>query len=53
MIALPGLTLTIGRVDVARSILLEFAHHVDRGMLPNRLPDAGEPPEYTTVDATL
>jgi predicted glycogen debranching enzyme len=53
MIALPGLTLVTGRADVARSILLEFARHVDRGMLPNRFPDAGEAPEYNTVDATL
>ncbi|HEU4836453.1 MAG TPA: amylo-alpha-1,6-glucosidase [Pyrinomonadaceae bacterium] len=53
MIALPGLTLTTGRADIAKSILREFAHHVDRGMLPNRFPDAGETPEYNTVDATL
>ena len=53
MIALPGLTLATARFDVARSILLEFARHVDRGMLPNRFPDAGEIPEYNTVDATL
>jgi predicted glycogen debranching enzyme len=53
MIALPGLTLATGRADIARSILLEFATHVDRGMLPNRFPDAGEAPEYNTVDATL
>jgi predicted glycogen debranching enzyme len=53
MISLPGLTLVTGRADVARSILLAFARHVDRGMLPNRFPDAGEQPEYNTVDATL
>ncbi|HLY18255.1 MAG TPA: amylo-alpha-1,6-glucosidase [Bryobacteraceae bacterium] len=53
MIALPGLTLATGRYDVARSILLEWATHVDQGMLPNRFPDAGEAPEYNTVDATL
>src|SRR5260370_38343179 len=53
MIALPGLTLVTGRYDVAKSILLEFAKYVDRGMLPNRFPDAGETPEYNTVDATL
>lgn len=53
MIALPGLTLVNGRWDVARTILEEFAAHVDQGMLPNRFPDAGEPPEYNTVDATL
>lgn len=53
MIALPGLLLTTGRAEVARSVLLEFAQHVDQGMLPNRFPDAGETPEYNTVDATL
>jgi predicted glycogen debranching enzyme len=26
---------------------------MDHGMLPNRFPDAGETPEYNTVDATL
>jgi predicted glycogen debranching enzyme len=53
MIALPGLALATNRPDVARSILLSFALHVDWGMLPNRFPDAGEAPEYNTVDATL
>jgi predicted glycogen debranching enzyme len=53
MIALPGLTLTTGRFEVARSILLTFAQHLDRGMLPNRFPDVGDEPEYNTVDATL
>ena len=53
MIALPGLTLATGRYDVAKSVLLAFAGCVDRGMLPNRFPDAGETPEYNTVDATL
>ena len=53
MIALPGLTLPTGKHDIARSILRTFARHVDQGMLPNRFPDAGETPEYNTVDATL
>ena len=53
MISLPGLTLATGRPEVARQILLTFARFVDRGMLPNRFPDAGENPEYNTVDATL
>src|SRR5580658_2966088 len=53
MIALPGLTLSTGKYEVARSILRTFAKHVDQGMLPNRFPDAGEKPEYNTVDATL
>lgn len=53
MIALPGLALTTGQIEIAKSILAEFAKHVDQGMLPNRFPDAGETPEYNTVDATL
>ncbi len=53
MIALPGLTLATGRRDVAASVLRTFARYVSEGMLPNRFPDAGETPEYNTVDATL
>lgn len=53
MISLPGLTLSTGRPAIARSILTTFAHYVDQGMLPNRFPDAGDIPEYNTVDATL
>lgn len=53
MIALPGLTLSTGRHDVAREILLEFSEHISQGMLPNRFPDAGDTAEYNTVDATL
>jgi predicted glycogen debranching enzyme len=53
MISLPGLTLATRRYDAARGILAAFAASADRGMLPNRFPDAGEAPEYNTVDATL
>ena len=53
MIALPGLALVTGRASLAKSILLEFAHHIDRGMLPNRFPDGDVAPEYNTVDASL
>jgi predicted glycogen debranching enzyme len=53
MIALPGIALATGRYDIARSILLEFSRHVDRGMLPNTFPDVGERPQYNTIDATL
>jgi glycogen debranching enzyme len=53
MIALPGLTLATGRPEAAASILRTYAQFVDQGMLPNRFPDAGETPEYNTVDATL
>lgn len=53
MIALPGLTLTTRRFEVARDILETFAGHIDQGMIPNRFPDDGKQPEYNTVDATL
>ena len=53
MIALPGLLLATGRNDVAAQVLRTFAAHCSEGMLPNRFPDAGERPEYNTVDATL
>jgi predicted glycogen debranching enzyme len=53
MIALPGITLMTGRPDIAQNILEAFAQSADQGMLPNRFPDAGESPEYNTVDATL
>ncbi len=53
MIALPGITLVTGRYEDARKILLAFAGSVSQGMLPNRFPDAGEEPEFNTVDATL
>ena len=53
MIALPGLTLSTNRHDIARDILLEFSKHISEGMLPNRFPDAGGEADYNTVDATL
>ena len=53
IIALPGLTLTTGRSEIARNVLRTFATFVSRGMLPNRFPDDGDVPEYNTVDAAL
>lgn len=53
MIALPGISLATGRPEVAQGLLRTFAGFVDQGMIPNRFPEAGEPPEYNTVDATL
>jgi predicted glycogen debranching enzyme len=53
MIALPGLAIATGRYDIAKTILRTFGKYVDWGMLPNVFPDAGETPEYNTVDATL
>ena len=53
MIALPGLTLTTSRSEIARQILLVLSRYVDGGMLPNNFPDAGGAPQYNTVDAAL
>lgn len=53
MIALRGLSLGTGRVHEARAVLSAFLGALSRGMLPNRFPEAGSPPEYNTVDATL
>ena len=53
MVSLPGLCLATHRFDDARRILLAFAESVSDGMLPNYYPDAGEQPEYNSVDAAL
>jgi glycogen debranching enzyme len=53
MIALPGLLLANGRLDVAEAIVRAWAPFVDGGMLPNVFPDGGSAPEYNTVDAAL
>ena len=53
MIALPGLTLPLGRPEIARRILLTFSRYLDAGMLPNNFPDSNGPSQYNTVDAGL
>lgn len=52
-ISLRGLCLATGRLDEAREILLAWAGTVSEGMLPNRFPDAGDQPEFNSVDASL
>lgn len=52
-IAMRGLCLATGRLDVAREILLAWTGVVSQGMLPNRFADHGEEPEYNSVDAAL
>ncbi len=53
MISLPGITLTTGRSEIARTIIRTFARYLDQGMLPNVFPEVGEQPHYNTVDAIL
>jgi len=52
-IAVRGLCLATGRLDVAREILLAWTDVVSAGMLPNRFADHGEAPEFNSVDAAL
>ncbi len=52
-ISVRGMCLASGRVDDARRVLLAWADTVSDGMLPNRFTDAGEAPEYNSVDASL
>jgi predicted glycogen debranching enzyme len=53
MIALEGLAIVPRRIGLAHDVLIAFAEHFDRGMIPNCFPDGGEPPRYNSVDATL
>jgi predicted glycogen debranching enzyme len=53
MIALPGLTIAMGRVEITRKILLSMTRYVDGGMLPNNFPETGGAPSYNTADAAL
>ena len=52
-IALRGLCLATGQLEIARQILVQWADSVSEGMLPNRFPDHGETPEFNAVDASL
>ncbi len=53
MIALPGLCLVTGRHEDAKKILRAFTKSLHQGVLPDRLPEKGEEPVYSSVDASL
>lgn len=53
MIALPGLTLSTGRYEEAREMLVTFAKYEKQGLIPNMFPDTGVEPMYNTIDASL
>ncbi len=53
LIALPGLTLSTGRFDQARSILQMLASHVKGGLIPVRFSEAEGLPEYDSADTSL
>ncbi len=53
MISLPGLLIARDQMDEAREIIEGFLQFRNQGIIPNRFPDGGDPPEYNTADATL
>ena len=53
LIALPGLTMSIGRFQDARAVLTTYARHSRYGLVANDFPDRGIQPEYDSVDASL
>lgn len=53
MISIPGICLHTGEFPAARQILMAYANQLHHGLIPNRFVEAGETPDYNTVDATL
>lgn len=52
MISLPGICLCTGETAAARAILGDTISSIHEGLIPNRVPETGEP-EFNTADATL
>ena len=52
-ISLPGTLLSTGRHDEAKEVLETFGSVLDRGQIPNRFDDYGNPPHYNSIDASL
>jgi glycogen debranching enzyme len=52
-ISLPGLLLSTGRFDEAKSVLTTFAAAADEGMIPNRFDDRNDTTYFNSVDASL
>lgn len=52
-ISLPGLLLSTGRFEEAKSVLTTFAHAADQGMIPNRFDDHSDAAHFNSIDASL
>jgi predicted glycogen debranching enzyme len=52
-IAIRGLCLSLGRLELAGGILVEWSKYVNSGLLPNCFPDGQHPSEENSVDAPL
>ena len=53
MIALPGICISTGRFESAKSILRTFAFYEKDGLMPNLFPEGENEPLYNTADAAL
>ncbi|MDD5086057.1 MAG: amylo-alpha-1,6-glucosidase, partial [Candidatus Omnitrophica bacterium] len=53
MIAFHGLTLTTGRYDIAKEVLLSAAGSIEQGMLPAFVNETDGSPYYLSADASL
>lgn len=53
LIALPGLTLTTGRFDIAKGLLQTMSHYCRDGLIPNTFPQGQNEPIYNSLDASL
>lgn len=51
-ISLPGLLLVTGMFEEAKQLFATFNQHTKQGLIPNMIPETGEP-IYNVVDATL
>jgi len=52
-ISLPGLLLSTGRSDEAKSVLTTFANAAEKGMIPNRFDDRSNTACFNSIDASL
>ncbi|GEM_PF-47591 len=53
LVALPGLTLTTGRFDVARDLLQTFAGYCHEGLMPNAFPNDNAHLYFNNLDVSL
>ena len=52
-VALPGLLLSTGRFEQAKSVLTTWAQAADNGMIPNRFDDRSDTAYFNSIDASL
>ncbi len=53
MISLAGLTLVMGRFDIARNVLKRYVRYIKNGQLPNYFSESTSIPVYNSIDTAL